>query len=100
MGSCLCMRPESLARRESLSEIHSTLESIQHIDRRGIPGCVDAWSRLPCPSTRETVAIGLLATAPIQRKQDFDLVAAAAWVDGLQGRGDGCGSAAMLPEVV
>lgn len=85
---------------DSLTEIQSTLESIQGIDRRAIPGCVDVWSRLPCPSTRERVATGLLASAPLQRKQDFDLVAAAAWVDGLQGQEDGWGSAAMLPEVV
>lgn len=85
---------------DSLNEIQRTLESIPDIDRRAIPGCVHAWSRLPCPSTRDTVATGLLASAPIQRTQDFDLVAAAAWVDGLQGQDDGCGSVAMLPEVV
>ena len=84
---------------DSLAEIHCILEGIQGIDRNVVPGCVDAWSRLPCPCTRESVANGLLAGAPLQHKHDFDLVAAAAWVDGLQGQGDGCGSAAMLPDV-
>ena len=84
---------------DSLAEIHSILEGIEGIDLSVVPGCVDAWARLPCPCTRESVANGLLAGAPLQHKQDFDLVAASAWVDGLQGRGDGCGSAAMLPDV-
>lgn len=83
----------------SLAEIHSVLEGIEGIDSSVIPGCVDAWSRLPCPCTRESAANGLLVGAPLQHKQDFDLAAASAWVDGLQGRGDGCGSAAMLPDV-
>lgn len=85
---------------DSLQEIQNTLEKVQQMDRSVIPACVDAWARLPCPCSRESVAVGVLASAPIQRKQDFDLVAAAAWVDGLQGQGDGCESAAMLPEVV
>lgn len=84
----------------SLAEIQQILECVQNIDTQVVPGCVDAWARLPCPNTRQATAAGLLATAPLQCSQDFDIAAAAAWVDGLQGREDGCESAAMLPEVV
>jgi hypothetical protein len=84
----------------SLSEMQRILESVPGVERSVIPGCVHVWSRLPCPSSQERVADRLLASAPIQKAQDFDVVAAAAWVEGLQGKEDGCGSAALLPEVV
>jgi hypothetical protein len=84
---------------DGLSALSTFLASLEKIDPLTIPGCVHAWCQAGDTACRDDFAQILLATAPIQSKQDYDAAAAYAWVSGLEGRGSGLGSAALLPDV-